>query len=210
MAASFQHGRGRCGQSLIEACMVIALICLIFLGVFQVSQLAAAREILNHAAARGARARTVGFNSWMVEKSIRVAAIPNAGRVLEPDYVNRNLALQGQVRTMRPGAMWSAILASTPASELSIIERSRIPLYMGSENQWQAQGLLDYDDWSSVNAWQTSQGGGQNSIVSSQVWQDYRLWVPMHRAFYDDDVARLRGQSYIEEHFRLYLEDMGW
>ena len=54
------------------------MICVIFMGIFQVSQLAVAREVLHHAAARGARARSVGFNAFMVQKSVRVAAIPNA------------------------------------------------------------------------------------------------------------------------------------
>ena len=75
---------GEAGQSLVESCLVIALISFIFMGLFQISRLSAAREVLQHAAARAARARTVGFNAWMVPKVVRVAAIPNAGRMTEP------------------------------------------------------------------------------------------------------------------------------
>jgi len=61
------------GASLIEACLALAIICLVFLGMFQVSRVLAARDTLNHAAARAARARTVGFNRWMVLKVAQVA-----------------------------------------------------------------------------------------------------------------------------------------
>ena len=76
----------RAGQSLVESCLVIGLTCLLFFGLLQISQLFAAREVLYHAAARGARAKTVGFNRWMVTKAVRVGAIPNAGRMLVPEY----------------------------------------------------------------------------------------------------------------------------
>ena len=83
--------------------MAVALICLIFMGLLQISELFAAREILNHAAARGARARAVGFNWFMVEKAVRVAAIPNAGKMVTPAFENDDTAIEGMVTTMDPG-----------------------------------------------------------------------------------------------------------
>ena len=65
---------------------MVALVCLCFFGVFQISQLFASQEVLNYAAGRGARARTVGFNRFMVYKTIQVGAIPNAGRLVNPVY----------------------------------------------------------------------------------------------------------------------------
>ncbi len=81
------NGRSR-GQSLIEACLCIFLISLIFAGLFQVSRIFAAREILYHAANRSTRAKAVGLNSFMTTKAARVASIPNAGRMLLPEFEN--------------------------------------------------------------------------------------------------------------------------
>ena len=200
------------GQSLIEACLVIALICVIFMGMFQVSQLAMAREVLNHAAARGARARAVGFNDFMVRKSVRVAAIPNAGPITEPLFVKQDPGLRNRVATLRPGELWDDTLTRAPFSDQAELEKSRIPEYLGAENWAQAEWLLDYEDWDTVNAVQAqtvgSPGGG--AVVQFRVWQDYPLWVPFHRAFYDGDEIRLQGRSDLEQHYPLYLEDLGW
>ena len=65
---------------------VIAVLCIsvIFLFLFHLSQVAMTRTLVDHAAARAARARTVGFNDFMCLKSARVAVIPAAGRRLWP------------------------------------------------------------------------------------------------------------------------------
>ena len=44
----------------------------------------AAKTVAEHAAARAARARAVGFNRFMCEKTARAALIPAAGRRLWP------------------------------------------------------------------------------------------------------------------------------
>jgi len=191
----------------------MAMICVIFMGIFQVAQLAVGREVLNHAAARGARAKTVGFNNFMVEKSVRVAAIPNAGRLTEPLFSNENLALRAEVASLRPGDLWDRTLAATPTSEQVGLEKARIPEYLGSENWASAHWLLDYEDWDTVNVGQSSSVGGSGSdagVVQFRVSQDYPLWVPLHRVFYGSDRVRLQGRSDLEEHYRLYLEDQGW
>ncbi len=101
----------RCsGQSLLESCLAIALLCLLFFGLFQVSRLLAAREILQHAAARAVRARTVGFNHWMTRKAVLVASIPNAGRMIEPSLDHVDAYLRDAVATLRPGELWDEVL----------------------------------------------------------------------------------------------------
>jgi len=100
------RGGAKDGQSLVVSCVIICLIAFIFAGLFQVSQMFAAREILYHAAARGARAKTVGLNWWMVEKSIRVASIPNAGLMTVPAFQNRDATLENIVTTLKPGTLW--------------------------------------------------------------------------------------------------------
>jgi len=192
---------------------VIALICIVFMGIFQVAQLAVAREVLNHAAARGARAKSVGFNNFMVRKSVRVAAIPNAGKLIEPPFLNENPALRAEVATLRPGELWDSTLAADPASAQARLEKARIPEYLGSENWPRARWLLDYEDWDTVSVGQVSAVGGSGGdvgVVQFKVVQDYPLRVPFHRAFYAADEVRLQGRSDLEEHYRLYLEDRGW
>ena len=206
--------RGRRGQSLIESCLVMALIGLVFAGVFQVSQLFAARDVLSHAAARGARARTVGFNRWMVEKSVLAAAIPNAGRITEPPFVNENPALRADVATMRPGDLWSSLLGIAPVSAQAEIERARVPYYLGAQNRPRSRYILDYANWDTVQFSTATRGiapgGGGSPVIEVTVRQDVPPWVPMHRAFYDADSVELTATASIENHYPLYLEDRNW
>ena len=75
----------RRGQAMIETVLAVLFITFVFLGLFQLSQMLTARILLDHAAARAARAKAVGFNAFMCRKAARVATIPIAGRRLWPD-----------------------------------------------------------------------------------------------------------------------------
>jgi len=190
------------GQSLIESCLVLALLCLIFFGCFQVCILFAARQVVDHAAARGARARTVGFNDWMVRKVVRVAAIPNAGRLIEPAYENVNAALRRQVAQETPGAVWDFALRATPSSTQAEIEAARIPEYLDSPNAGRARFILDYKRWDDLAV--DFSGGG--AAVEIDVRQPYPLTFPMHRTFYAADTVDLAGENRLENHYPLYLD----
>lgn len=214
------NGGGRSGQSLIESVIVILLICLIFVGLLQVSQLVAARQVLHHAAARGARAKTVGFNDWMVEKAIRVAAIPNSGRLITPEFENVDQQLRDAVANSRPGELWDDVLGGTlrPRSQQFSLEIARIPEYLGSENSARSRYILDYDYWYSTNdvgytiaeVYHTFENGQIVTSLQCRVAQTYPLWVPGHRAFYGAEDVRLGGESVIEKHYELYIDDRGW
>lgn len=203
----------RRGQALIESCLVILLIGLIFAGLFQLSQLQAAQDVLRHAAARAARAKTVGFNRWMVTKCTDVAAIPNAGRIVEPAFDNINDTLRANVAGMAPGRLWDWVVETVPQSAQFDLERVLIPEYLYSENVLRARALLDYEDWDSIlpTITQTIPGSpGAPPLIQSRVSQEYPLRIPLHRAFYAADTVTLRGESEIETHYSLYLEDMNW
>ena len=66
---------------------VLAVLCIVafFHFLFYLSQVALTRTLVDHAAARAARARSVGFNDFMCEKAARVAVIPVAGERLWPE-----------------------------------------------------------------------------------------------------------------------------
>jgi hypothetical protein len=194
---------------MIEACLAMFIICLIFFGLFQVSQLSAAREILYHAAARGSRAKTVGFNRFMVSKAVRVAAIPNAGRLITPDFANEDHNLRNMLRTMRPGNLWDEILTNAvPSSLQQDLENARIPEYMSSENYARSSYILDYEDWDSIS-W-TVPHNSTRDIIEVEVSQQYPLRIPMHRAFYAADTVDIHGISAIENHYPLYIDDRDW
>ena len=207
-----RRGRVRRGQALIETCLAVMMLCLILFGLLQISQLFAAREILQHAANRGARARTVGFNDFMVQKCARVAAIPVSGRLLEPVYTHADPALRAMLATMRAGELWDAVLSdAVPPGTQAALELARIPDYLASENWAQARWILDYEYWDGgLRASYPSPALPGTALMPVTVRHDVRLWVPMHRTFYAADSVTLRAETRIENHYPLYLEDQGW
>jgi hypothetical protein len=176
--------RHKRGQALIESCLVIAIVCLIFFGVFQISQLFAAQEVLDYASGRGARAITVGFNRFMVDKTVRVGVIANAGRMTNPSY-------QGG-----------------PAAE-NAIESARIPLYLGAEYQGQLHAILDYANWDNIQYGSAASMG--DGTFRYAVGQEISLTNnPFAKAFSTSDSVKLNGETYLDEHYTLYLDDAGW
>jgi len=176
----------KAGQSLIESVLVVALVCLIFFGVFQVSQLFAYKEVLDYAAGRGARAKTVGFNRFMVFKTVRVGAIPNAGRLISPGY------------------------NGGPAGEHTV-ETPLIPLYLGGQDYGQLPAIMNYADWDSANDVTYPQPAFlADGTLRMEVRQRVPLRYPFHRAFYADDTVDMTGGSCLDNHYELYIDDRGW
>ena len=185
---------------------MILLISLIFAGLFQVSQVFAAREILHHAAARGARAKTVGFNKHMVHKAILAGAIPNAGRMVTPDLDLSDPARASMMQRSSPGRLWSWALRSTPSSARYVVEAARIPEFMASPNLARARYILDYEDWDTIDR----SFDEQADVIHVEAAQDYPLWVPGRRAFWPSSSVNLHGESYIESHYGFYIDDHDW
>ena len=209
---------------MVESLIAILFISLLFFGMFQLAHASASREILRHAAARAARARAVGFNGWMVRKSMRVAAIPNAGRMTVPaDEHFVNQAFLDAVATGKPGEVWDLALASDPHSDRADFELARLGDYLDSPNRPTADQLLDYEDWDSIVGDGLGGGGfapiGSTRMASVEVRQVYplRLYV---KALFDmfgtgskameDGMLRLHAEQEIENHYPLYLEDNGY
>jgi len=192
----------------------MGLICLVFMGFFQVSQLLAAREILAHAAARGARAKTVGFNRWMISKVVRVAAIPNAGRLLVPDFENESPALRAALAAAPPGRVWDAVVRGglAPSTAQVDLERARIPEYLASRNRPQSQHVLDYAGWDGIGLSDLSAPAPDDAVPLNhiRVRQDVPLWLPLHRAFYAEDTVRLHGDAFLESHYAFYMDPYDW
>lgn len=210
----------RSGQAMIESMIVMLVICLLFFGLFQLAHGFAHREILRHAAARAARARTVGFNHWMCTKVMRAATIPNAGRMLQPQETFVDATLREAIDTLSPGALWDWALATTPDNSRAAFERARIPDYLASENSARASYILDYEGWDDIRG--SGLGGGAGGTIGNQLEirleQKYPLSI-MVRGLYDwvgaltpaleSGELTLRGNYEIEGHYQLYLDDRG-
>ncbi len=194
---------------MIEAAVVIAIACLIFFGLVQVSQLFAARAVTTYAAVAGVRARMVGFNTFMVYKVVRAASIPNAGAMTEPGYTRSGGG--GVWGTARPGSLWDfAVRSGSPRSPQYSVEQSRIPLYLGAEYINDLDAILDYENWDGVSFSETTMG---SDIVGMRTRQSYPLVFPFHRTFYRGDDVTLysttRGEGahvLREAHYPSYLE----
>jgi hypothetical protein len=208
------RGQRRAGQSLIEACLALLILCLIFMGFFQVSQLVAARQVLYHAAARGARAKMVGLNQFMVDKAIRVAAIPNAGRMIQPDIANEDNALREWLETETAGGVWDRVMTEAPGvADIHEIERARIPEFMASEYWSWAYAILDYERWDTIQAsipGMMEDAAPLEVSVRQQIDLRWLFGAGVFRAFYADDTLELEGKSRLEAHYPLYIEDNNW
>ncbi|MGI6494727.1 MAG: TadE/TadG family type IV pilus assembly protein [Kiritimatiellia bacterium] len=224
-ARSTRPDSRRCGQAMIESLLAILLICLLFFGLFQLAHASASREILRHAAARAARARAVGFNGWMVRKSMRVAAIPNAGAMTVPAGESfAGAAFRNAVASGNPGAVWDLALQSHPHSERGDFELARLGDYLDSPNEPTADQILDYENWDDIRGSGLGGGGFAPLVLSRMdevaVEQSYPLHLHVKalldlfgtagRSPLDEGRLRLRGRQEIESHYPLYLEDHGW
>lgn len=74
------------GQAIVETLVAVLAVTFLFFGAMRISRMVAARTVLDHAAARAARAKAVGFNDFMCRKTARAAMIPVAGRRIWPEY----------------------------------------------------------------------------------------------------------------------------
>ncbi|MCK5850274.1 MAG: pilus assembly protein [Kiritimatiellae bacterium] len=207
----------KAGQSILESCFAICLICLVFTGIFQISQIYAAREILCHASARAARAKTVGFNHWMVEKVARVASIPNAGPIITP-IIDPDLGIQRVTQDhlfpasgqRTPGLFWMRVLRGNlrqPSTQVDI-EIASMPQYLWSPDSHTAKHVLDYKDWDRVKMDDLTDSSGD--IAKIKVSQRYPLKIRAHRTFYASDDINISIDSSLENHYPLYLDDEGW
>ena len=127
----------RRGQAMVETMLAVVFVTFILFGLLQLSHLLTARILLDHAAARAARARAVGFNDFMCLKSARVAMIPVAGKMVWPD--------EGE----------------------AFNEASRVPDYLNAENEPLARGILEYERWQTMDVAVESGGGVSPAVEAS-------------------------------------------
>lgn len=128
---------GRPGQAAVETVLAVVFLSFAFLALFRLSHLFTGKVLLEHAAMRVARARSVGFNDFMCRKAARVAVIPVAGTRTWPDEAGEPL---------------------NAAEELG-----RISDYLASEDEARARGILDYANWGDLRV---KAGDGTDASVT--------------------------------------------
>jgi len=192
----------RSGQAMLETCIVLVLVCLALFGVIEVARLFMARGTVDYASAAGARARAVGFNDFMVEKVVRAAAIPAAGRMTAPGYA-RSPFLAWYWANTNTAALWTYSLRTTPSSPQYDVERSRIPLYLDAGTRGELGSILDYADWEELRIRGSSDAG---ALARVRIAYDLPLRLPFTRAFYADETFPFDSVGEIENHAAAYLE----
>ena len=227
MNASKRKRTRQAGQAMVESLFVMIAACLCFFAVFQYAKLYADKAVLEHAAARAARTRSVGFNQFMVEKSARVAAIPASGKRLAPAPTGLNPAITQALRRGRVGEIWDFALSSNTRASGSYLEVSRVPDYMDSVNRPTGGHILDYELWDalSVNISEPMNlGGDAPSTLTVFLRQHHPLLISLRSLAEGElrgvesgckcentcECVTLGGAYRIESHYPLYMEDMNW
>lgn len=108
---------------MVETVLAVLILTSVFLCLFKLSHLLTGKILVQHAAMRVARARTVGLNDFMCRKTANVAVVPVAGKRLWPE-----------------------------GNELDhSMELARIPIYLGTPDGAVARGVLEYDGWNRLS-----------------------------------------------------------
>lgn len=206
---------GRSGQATIESFIVMLIVCILLFGLLQAAVVFTGSDILHHAAARAARARSVGFNEWMAFKAMRVASIPTSGRMLEPAFqpLQNNSPFGANPS---PGEAWDAAFTATPGiSQRAALERLRVPAYLASYNRGRAAYVLNYEEWERGSFTESEHASAFGTgTLRYRVEQDFPLKMPFSRFVFPftrtdengDGRITLSGDSEAGQHYELYLE----
>ena len=161
---------------MVETVVVMFFLCLVFFLVYEYANLLTAHTVVNYAAARAARARTVGFNDFMITKTVRVATASVAGECLSQDDLGDDLSTGAIV--------------------------SRMGSYLETENEADTKGILDFELWEPAKlGWTADEPGGDNAELTMRVWQRRPLYDSD-----DEELREVRGEAGIESHYPLYLQ----
>ncbi len=170
------------GQAMAESVIALFFIIVAFLLAWDGMQMLHEKIILTHAAQRAARAKCVGLNRFMVEKTARVAAIPASGEPLLTRIGGERLGL------------WA--------------ELGRIPAYLASETPQEARGILDYSLWDTMSVEgrvSAAKTGMKVTMACPRTDALVRMSPPESRAA----GSRMSAEAKIESHYPYYMYDSG-
>lgn len=111
----------KAGQAMVETILVLFFLFLAFYTVFQFADNFRARQLVDYAASRVARARAVGYNDYMLKKTADIATMAAAGECYTKTDTGKRLSARGLI--------------------------SRSPDYLACTYAAQAQQVLDFELW---------------------------------------------------------------
>jgi len=187
------NDRRRCaGQAILETVIAVFVLIVCFLYLFEFSTAFTARILASHGAARAARARTVGFNRFMAEKTALAAMIPASGECLST--FDGDPHLDGSA------------------------EAARVPDFLAQDDWGRAYGVLDYKLWPATRLELSASGLAEQGEITAQVIQAR----PRFSDFTHAESGGLRvenegthspltisGTYKIENHCAYYMNDEG-
>jgi len=170
---------------MVESIVVLFFLCIVFFLVFDYARLLICRTALDYAASRCARARTVGFNDFMVLKTARLGAMSVSGECL------------------------TRINGDTIPSTAALV--SRMGSYLQAESPAETDGILNFERWHNGKlGWSCAEPRGDAGELTMYVWQRQNVFNILNPpcATTCDEAAELtlRGEAKIESHYPFYLK----
>ena len=164
---------------MLESIIAMFFLVFVFFLVVDYAELLKTRTVMDYAAARGARARAVGFNDFMVTKTLRIATMPVAGECLTAKSLSRSLD--------------ASFLISRSGS------------YLEAEHENETQGILDFELWNpSKFNWSAAESdNGQQGDVNMTVRQRHPLLSEINGC---GNEVIVEGKAQTESHYHYYLK----
>ena len=186
-------GRARTGQAMVETVIALLFVLFAFLAVFQYVDNLRTKMLLEYAAFRCARARTVGYNDYKLLKTARLATISAAGSSLVKDESGDRLSTGDILARMRT--------------------------YLSSRDEGAARNVLDFDYWNDGRTpmpdvqltggrleVETEQRRPQFFDMSSYFGGGRAVYAPSAGSHGDEPETVLHGTAAIEAHYPDYLQ----
>ena len=164
---------------MLESIIALFFLVFVFFLVLDYAELLKTRTVLDYAAARGARARAVGFNDFMVTKTVRIATMPVAGECYTAKELGRY-----------------------PDAGFLI---SRSGSYLESEYENETKGILDFELWNPCKlSWSAVEScNGQQGDVYLTVRQRHPLLSGIRSCCNE---VTVEGKAQTESHYCFYLK----
>ena len=172
------------GQAMVESTLAMIVVLLVFLALFNLADLTRTKLLVENAAVKCARARSVGYNDFMLRKIARIATMPAAGRCLTPsDSGDGTLSRSMQYH--------------------------RIGDYLSSEYETQADAILDFEHWQEGKT-QVSASQEQSKTTATVSQQrprlfDFGVFTGSARAD-SEGAAEISAMGSMEAHYPDYLQ----
>jgi len=133
---------------MVETVLAVLIVTCSFLALFRLSHMLLEKVLLEHAAMRVARARTVGFNEFMCLKASRICVSPVSGKRIWP---NEEMPLDEDV------------------------VNARLRIYMLAKNEAVARGVLEYEGWRNLSV-RAGDGTNVRTSMEFSLFDDALTW----------------------------------